>query len=478
MRKKIALVSIPGKEVLSFHDVEKKFWMNYLGLLKTEGVYSISSSKTGYVGNSIHQHVGLLHLGNILKKRGHEVTYIAPSKDVTLGDLEKQVLECAKDQDYVGYSFHTCGEPDAEKIAQKVAQVNNRIKQLAGGPHISGFDSKPAGKHIDIYVKGRAHIALPWIIEHNFQGEIFDSSNIRVQDLTGFIPYPFPLPDNSLMQKIPLPGARVYTSLGCGRANPCIFCGSIVDHRKYIEGQLDSIFENIKSLVDDHGTEFLYIGDEDFFRNPKHAAEVVKRLATEYAGQLRYSVQASVETLMKNRSLLDLIAQYGMCNEIQVGVESADQKILDISNKRLQIKDVSEIGKIVQSKGIKFFGYWLSWLPGETIDTHNYTTDEICKLLDNGGMDYAENCIVVPFPGTELARDKDKFGIKIVENNYSHWRGENLPVFEFVNGPSRDVMYQSYLDRIKRMGNIYGLRIPSDQLANIGVDPARDMSGF
>ena len=477
--KKIVLCSVPGSSVINPSNEEREYWNNYLTLLEHEGAYTVSKKNLEYLGNSSHQNIGLLHLGGILKQRGHEVVYIAAKKDSTNEEIESSVIENARNADFVGYSFHTCGEPLAEKIAGSVKRRYPKIIQLAGGPHVSGFDIKPLNKNIDVYFKGRSHMTLPWFIEQN-PGLDIASKDSGPSDYFGEnAPKSFPNPDNSLMDVKNLPAIRIYTSLGCGKKKPCTFCGSIVDHRQYICGDIGLGLKNLDNLMKRYNPEFIYIGDEDFFRNPSHSQKIVNRLEAEYKGRVKYSIQASVETLKKNKGLLEVIGKAGMCKEIQVGVESADQQILDTANKEIRISEVSEVGKRVKEQGIKFFGYWLSWLPGETIDTHEKTTDLICKMLDTGGaMDYAEAIIVVPFPGTELDKNKEKYGLKIVDKDYSHWRGENPPVFVYENGIEREKMYSLYLNRIKQMAGILKKRMPPDAIQKAGVDPFKVMTGF
>ena len=479
--KNILLVSVPGASVVKPSEQEKHFWKNYLTLLRIQDTYSISDEKFELVGNSIHQNVGLQHLGGLLKNRGHNVKYIAPGRDTQSENFAEEVLRNLNDVDFVLYSFHTCGAPLAENLAKRVKEKNPAIKNIAGGHHVSGLKQPPKNSAMDVFVLGRAHQSLPWLIEKNKVDSklVVSAENVPKSFSKSECLFPFPNPDNSLMTIRDLPAARIYTQLGCGRIEPCVFCGSIIDHRKYLAGSIDSVFENIKDLVENFGTEFLYIGDEDFFRNPKHSAKIVQRLSKEYGKELRFSIQSSMDTIQENMWLLDKIAETKMCTEIQVGVESADEKIMKLLNKPVEIKTVKKIGKKIQSKGINFFGYWLSWLPGETIQSHNYTTKKICELLNGGGMDFAECTNVVPFQGTQLYEKRNQFGIEIIDWNLSHWRGENKPVFKFKKGPSREKMYQLYLKRVEKVAEIYEKRIGNLKLkTNLGIDPFKVMSGF
>ncbi len=457
---------------------QRRFWKAYLALRTYDGGFGIPLEELAYYGNLSNQNIGLLHLAGILKKRGHSVKYVAPHIDLTEKSYISSILEFALNIDFIGFYAHTCSVPLAEEITRKIKEINPKIRAILGGPHASAFEHKEEISPIDIYVRGRAHRTLPWLIETNTLKDIISEKDVpEYYFKTGEEPPMFPEPDNSFMNVKILPLARVYTTMGCGKVVPCTFCGSIIDHREYFHGDLDKVFENLDNLVKNYGTKLIYVGDENFFRDPKHSAKFVKELER-YKGRLKFFIQANVESINKNQDLLKILANSGMCSEVQVGAESAHQKILDISKKSLRAELIGDVGKIVKDCGMKYYGNWLSWLPGETEYTHRYTTEKICDLMIKGQMDYAESYSLIPAPGSEIYKNRKELGLEIIDWNYTNWKGETMPVFKFKDGLSRERMFELEMERISALAGIYENRLPKDFSQKIGIDTARNMSGF
>lgn len=477
---KMVFVAVPPPGIAEPSEVFGKFWDRYFGLRELQGVYRMPPEDLKRFGNASEwQNIGILHLGGILSKRGHVVD-IAVSDKGSDDDFISYVLSVSEDADYVGFSFHTCGAPLAGKIANQVKKECPEITTIAGGPHATGIGTEHLDPNIDVYVRGRAHESLPWLIEtrHEPGVRIINEKNVPEGYYKGDAPELFLRPDNSHVKVDKLPAARVYTALGCGKAKPCIFCGSIVDHRRYVEGDLDTVFGNIDELVNHFGTRYLYIGDENFFRNPGRAEDIVRMLEERYKGGLVFDFQANVENIWEHRGLLEKIADTGMCTEVQVGAESADQRVLDIAEKGMRAELIGEVGGMVKGLGMRYYANWLSWLPGEDEESHRYTTDAILGLISDGKMDYAECYTVIPAPGSGMYKERERFGVDIVDWDFGKWRGENLPVFRYRGGPTRERMYELYLERIEFLADLYGAMLPPDFEGNLGIDGKRVLSMF
>ncbi len=476
MVKKKILLTEPLHPRNKQHPEQKRFWRSYLSLRIYDGGFGIPLEELSFYDNLSNQNIGLLHLAGILKKRGHEVRYIAPQANLSEEDYISSVLSSAGNTDYIGFYAHTCQIPLSEQIIDKIKKINPKIKAILGGPHATAFEHKERHS-FDTYVWGRAHKTLPWLIESNSSREVVSEKDVPEDYFREKEPQAFPEPDNTFMNIKFLPSARIYTTMGCGKKVPCTFCGSIINHRRYSHGNLEKVLAYTDDLVKNYGTKHIYVGDENFFRDSEHSAKFVKELG-KYKGRLKFFVQANAESIAQHLDLLKILADSEMCTEVQVGAESAHQEILNMSRKGLKAKLIGEVGKIVKDYGMRYYGNWLSWLPGETKDTHRYTTEKICELINKGLMDYAESYSVIPSPGSEIYREREKFGLEIVDWNYANWKGETMPVFKFKNGPSREKMYELEIERIKSIADIYESRIPQDFSKKLGIDPSRNMSGF
>ena len=481
-----------------------------MALAYLKGANGIPKNRFAKLGNSNNIYYGIAALGRELRDLGYEVHYLAPSieEDDFLGSVARMAEKC----DVVGLSYHTCAESVAREIARTVKRNNPRVKVIAGGPHCAGLSKVDAASTpIDLYVRGRAHASLPFIL--NSLDEIIDahrSDRIYRREETptaveqDMSRYSFPVPAADLFNADDIPGARVYTQIGCGKKVPCSFCASLNNQRIKELGNLDAVFAYVDELIATKGTCYLYIGDEDFFMNPEHSFEVVNRLDA-YRGILTYTVQARIETIRSARGipLLERIGSQGMCAKIEVGVENASQDILNLSRKGLRISHLEETARLVHLNGLRLDTNWLGGLPGETEATYQYNTAEIARLLRDGTIDFAISMQVVPFPGTPIFERRDMYRMKGIDINIceppelggsckrpecqlERWRGENTPVFDIVyrDKPplTRERMRELYLDRMVAMGDEFQRRITREYGAEtlnrlmkpIGVDPLQD----
>ncbi len=475
--RKIVLAAVPPPRAQNPPEALNRYWKAYLTKRAYDHVYGMPEKDLEDIGNaSGWQNVGILHLAGILKRRGYNVDVIATDMDLNGNNFAQRVLERSEQADVLGLSFHTCAAPLAGRIAQEAGKMN--VRTIAGGPHVTGIDKEHFNPNIDVYFKGRAHKSLLWWLEtgHKEDIKVVKESDVP-NDYFGFDePSEFLEPDYSLIP-VKLPAFRVYTSIGCGKSIPCTFCGSIIDHNRRINGQLDAVFSGIDYLVRERGTKFLYIGDENFFADTKHAQAVIEKLKNEYKGRLKFSIQTIVEGVVANPRLIKLLSDSGMCTEIQVGVESADQKILDMSRKMLRAEHIEKACKMVRDSGMFFYGNWLSWLPGETVDSHQYTTDKMIELGEKYEM-YHEAYIVIPAPGSELFRRRESYGMNIADWDFSHWRGEVPPVFEYDGGLTREDMYNLYIERMESLRDLYISQVPKGFKESIKLDGLTVLSMF
>lgn len=505
------LVGVPVLDVAEPTQEENRFWRAYMALAYLKGASGIPSSRLVKMGNSNNIYYGIAALGRELKDLGYDVNYLAPS--IEENNFPGSVAGAAQEYDVVGLSYHTCAESTARKIARMVKRKNRRVKVISGGPHCAGLsrvdaDSTP----IDLYVRGRAHASLPYIlgsldaiIDAHQKDKIYrrEETPAAVEQELGR--YSFPVPAADMLNAGDIPAARVYTQIGCGKTIPCSFCASLNNHRTKEFGNLDAVFSYIDDLIAIKGTRYLYIGDEDFFMNPEHSLEVVNRIET-YKGIITYTVQARIETirLRKGIQLLEKIGSQGMCTKIEIGVESASQKILNLARKGLQIRHLEETAGLVHKNGILLDTYWLGGLPGETIATYQHTTDEITRMLSDGTIDFAKSVQVVPFPGTPLFDRRDMYRKEGININIceppelggsckrpgcqpERWRGENMAVFDifYKDKPplKREQMQGLYIERIvamrdaleKRITREYGAKVLNSLMDPVGIDPLQDM---
>ena len=230
-------------------------------------------------------------------------------------------------------------------------------------------------------------------------------------------------------------------------------------------------------MYDNYGTRYFYFGDENFFFDKKRAIELMDAIKL-----LKLDITVGYQTRIKSidEELISKAAESGMCTEIQYGVESGSQEILDLNKKGLRIEKVVKVLELTKKYGINTHCYFLVGLPGETQDTAMLTISTMKDLLNQGVIDFIEYRCAVPFPGTPMRELAAKFGVKIKHNKWEFYRGENEPPFDLKNLSSTEI-YNLYLSGLKQIAGIYKQRYRrdfGDNIQDINVISAVTEGGF
>ena len=104
----------------------------------------------------------------------------------------------------------------------------------------------------------------------------------------------------------------------------------------------------------------------------------------------------------------------------QLGIESAEQKILDEVQKGTTVEQAQDAVRWAHEAGIKAVGHIIFGLPGETRQSILKTMAYAKKL----GLDLAQFYCAVPFPGSALYERASNEGW-IRDSDFSHYKQDN-----------------------------------------------------
>jgi hypothetical protein len=96
------------------------------------------------------------------------------------------------------------------------------------------------------------------------------------------------------------------------------------------------------------------------------------------------------------------------------GLESGNQRILDLANKRATVERARRAVELSKAAGIAPFGSFILGLPGETRETMEETVSFAQRLGIAHGFH-----LLSPFPGTRIRERASEYGIKILTDDWS-----------------------------------------------------------
>lgn len=487
MFKKIKLVSVPTPAVTQSKE-EQEFWKWYQ-CLKTKLTYpNLSERQLSKIGDSENQNVGLLSMASVLRDNNIGVEYLAPSLYFNGNkrdeDFLKVLIKNINEEkiNYIGFSSPTCGIPTAIKYAQEIKKLNPQIISIIGGAHANGTSGQTLDELLesfDFVIRGKGEIPLLELIKgnKNVRGVSYKQKNKNIiSPVFAEFSLKYFNPANDLLNVSELPAVRIFTSLGCRKGSPCVFCADL--HNKgFATRPLEEVVNEIKYFYNNFSTRFFYFGDENFFFDKKRALQTMNAINS-LDLDITVSYQARIESVDKD--LIKVASEKGKCTEIQYGVESASQEILNLNKKGLRIKKVQEACDLTKSYGINTQCYFLVGLPGETKETAMLTMEKMEELLKKGTADFVEYRCAIPFPGAPMYDFAQEYGVKIKNKNWKDYRAENIPPFDLENLTATQI-HEFYLSGLRKVTDIYKKRYVENwgnKIPDVNIISAVTEGGF
>lgn len=403
--------------------------------LTTTDRYGKALGKVGTVSEPL----GLAYLAAAIReKRDDEVTILdACALNYTSGDLEDYLR---KDKwDVVGVMMLTPMYGKTIEVVDIVKKIDKNIKVLVGGPHPTIFPEETLkyNPNIDLAVVGEGEITIVELLdalENN--KDLSEVKGISYRNEGKVIvnpPRPFiqnideipisarDLLDMNLYRPAPtyykkLPSFIMLTSRGCPYR--CVYCSKI-SGKIYRKHSIDRIIKEMKILIDDYGAKEIIFRDDTFTIDKKHIRELCNKIIQEKLNKkIKWTCMTRVDLI--DYGLLRLMKKAG-CWSIHYGIESGSQRLLDVIQKDITIKQIRDALRWTSKTGIEIKAFFMLGLPTETRKESLQTL----RFMKEINPDWVQVTITVPYPGTKLYEIAKKSGtLKSLEwENYQTWAG-------------------------------------------------------
>jgi len=382
----------------------------------------------GFLGEPL----GLLYVASVLEQQGHEVKVLDLQMNPNLNLAEEMN---SYEPRIVGITSVTANFHKAEKIAKFIRQNFSPFIVL-GGVHAT-FTSNELLQHSEFnaYVIGEAEYTMPDLINAIEDGNNLNKVNGLAYTANGktFCNNPRPLVND--LDTIPFPArhlinmqeyishkgsALLISTRGCPYS--CIFCSTSKLHgNQYRVRSIDNLMKEIGLILGDYAPRSLAFADDNFTFDRLR----VKRFCNAILAQ-RYDIPWSCSARVDNvdEELLNIMKNSG-CKEIFFGIESGSQDILNKARKGFKIKHAENALKLARKYNIKTVASFILGLPMENKNTIRETI-EFAKKINADSYIFSFS---TPFPGTDLQKNMNKLGCKVINNNLSQYTCHH-PVIE------------------------------------------------
>lgn len=199
----------------------------------------------------------------------------------------------------------------------------------------------------------------------------------------------------------------------------CSFCNFTKDQRINYVKPLAQLTDELKA-VQERGIKYVWFVDDNF-RLGRTDLEQVCRHFIDEGIQVKWMCFIRASTLVKTD--LNLLRQAG-CIELQIGLESGDQTILNNMNKKSDPGMYEEVIRAVLHHGINVSCYFITGFPGET-ETTAAKTLEFIHRIENPDAEGSLSWSIYPFLLSPLSpvyesQMRKKFGLTGYFKNWRH----------------------------------------------------------
>ncbi|HLD58706.1 MAG TPA: radical SAM protein [archaeon] len=365
--------------------------------------------------------IGLGYLANAVRKN-HSVRVLDCLKEkISLAKLLDFLQE--KKPGLVGILFFTMNYYQVKETAFAIRKRFPSMKIIVGGPHPSALPKETLKEipEIDFAFAGEAEIGFPmladalekknpsssslekipslvWrkkngvIVNPNKVVENLDELGFPAWDLLKPETYPM-APHGSFFRQFPV--APIIITRGCPYG--CTFCGGhLVSGKRIRSRSLESVMQEIRLLVKEHGIREIHIEDDNFTFKRKFVEDFCNALLKEKLG-ITWACPNGMRLDTLDRELIFLMKKSGL-HTVSVGIESGSERILKLVKKSLNKKQIREKVELIDSAGLNVIGFFMLGFPTETRKEIEETIDFACSLPLKR---IAFSCMQ-PFPGTEV----------------------------------------------------------------------------
>ncbi len=419
-------------------------------------------------------HIGVAYLAANIDRTRYDIrvydsTALGMSRQAVAAELEEF------NPRVIGYTAMTCQIMDAQSLAREMKKRLPAAVSVIGGYHVSAVPEETiAGSpEFDIAVCGEGELTF---------SELLDALNegVDVAGLSGIAglcyreggqprltpPRPFienldalnfPAYDLMPMEKyagfyrpLMFPKRTVPLSTGRGCLYHCIFCYKATGD-KYRVRAIDAVIDELKRDIRDFGIGEFVVTDESFLTYRDRITKFCELLIKDgICGKVKWICQSRVDHA--EPELLKLMRRAG-CRVIAYGIESGNPEIIKKIRKGITHEQAMEAVRWTRRAGILADTNFIIGHPGDTRETIRETVSFAMRL----NADLASFSLLVPFPGTEVARmaERGEGGLRRISRDYSSFGKQVGGAMELESVPRTE------LERLQRNAYIRFFLRPS-----------------
>ena len=210
---------------------------------------------------------------------------------------------------------------------------------------------------------------------------------------------------------------HIQTARGC--PYQCTFCYQSGKYRKKWRAfGAERVMAEIKKLRTGYNIGHFHIIDDNFFADMSRAHSILKSIADEKREIVITINGARIsDILTMKEETLRLLSDKRFCYELQIGLESGSDIILDKMKKGVTRTQIFEANERLRKFNIPRYYELVTGFKGETEEDIKQTAGVILSLSEkDDNVFFSPMHSLSPYPGTEVYREAEADGMKFPQN--------------------------------------------------------------
>lgn len=343
----------------------------------------------------------LQSISAVLKSKGHHVGCIHINNEYGVPDIDETILKKVNEfaPGIIGFTCTSFEYTRSNQIAGFLKENGIDVPIILGGVHATIAPNEYPSSNFDAFIIGDGEIVFSEIAEGIIQpkGIIYGEP---IEDINQLPMTDWDLLDMATILKTKNGWLNLPLSRGC--PYKCTFCGvpRIHEAKNYYtvrKRQVDKIIEELLYLIKKFPVKMFNFDDDLFTLNFKWLMNFTSAYKNNIFDvyKIKYVIESRLDTLVDVTA--KALAESG-CMEIQFGLETGSQKLLDFVKKQLNYEKIIKGFNLCKKYGINSYAYIIFGIPGEDESTLNETISLLTQVKPN----MIRPTFLIPVKGTDL----------------------------------------------------------------------------
>ncbi|WMJ87606.1 B12-binding domain-containing radical SAM protein [Anaerocolumna sp. MB42-C2] len=233
----------------------------------------------------------------------------------------------------------------------------------------------------------------------------------------------------------------IRTSFGCPMN--CRYCGGVSTWNEYHMKSKKSLENEIRYFKEVFGNKgkIMFFADELFAYNMDHVndvADIFMKNSIKIDGLFAHSHIFNEELARKVQKISDFVV---------FGAENCCDEVLANANKKQTYESLLKAIDIAKKNNLKVSLEWVVGLPGENIKTAAKNINAVYQMIATGQVDNINSYVFCPYPNTEFAVNKEKFGL-VIYDSFDEMVEEGYPTYSLTNLTSNQIFIYYLLTQV------------------------------